>query len=403
MRRGPVIAVLSSLAAVLAACGGSSSGTAPVSTATTTATTATTVAPTSTAAPTSVLQTTTTVAPTTTDGIELDKLSGRLLMQAVGCGSQPDATDQAKWAGVDNVDEAMEVIRGMKNVSTNIEICVMNIDGSGLVRVSPPDVEAESPGWIEGGERIVFRMQHQWFVVNPDGTNLQPWTDPTNLVWRASPDGTQYVNKSLHDTHVYLTPVGQKRKGPGRRPVLNDVFGDTFVWSPDGQFLLFNKGPGACPSLWKIDVATLEQTAITGPDSPSAGNGFCALTDTHTWSPDGSTILVQDYEGIQPDSHPYLVDPDGSNLRPLVTENFFDDPEWFSSDVVWSPDSKYVFIDVISTEAFLKQAPTRLVVRVADGLVKSVPWKATTVMIDLMWAPTAPELAPGPDEDVDAV
>jgi len=362
--------------------------------ATTTVETATTT--TTTAAPT-------TVAPTITAEFTPEDLPGQILMQGVGCGSKLSEEDLAKIAGSQSVGDAAEMIRNMENFSTVAQICVLNLDGSDPVLVSPADVDAESPGWIEGGKRIVFRMQGRWHVVNPDGSNLQPWTDPTNLVWRLSPDGTQYINQSLHDNHVYLTPVGQERKGPGRRVILDDAFSATFRWSPDGRFVLFHKGPGNCPALWKVDVNTLEQVALTGPESPSGAKGFCSSPGMESWSPDGSAIMVFDYEGLRPDTHPYLVDVDGANLRPLANGNFFDDSEWFAQGAVWSPDGKYVMVDVLSVEALLKQAPARLIVRVADGLVKPINWKSPTVIVQLMWAPDAPELRPIPDEDMDRV
>lgn len=384
----------------LAACGSGGSAT-PTTTTVAAATTA--PAATTTLATTTTTAAPTSAAPTATTEFTPEDLPGQILMQGVGCGSKLSEEDRAQIAGSQSVGEATEMIRNTGIFSSVPQICVLNLDGSDPVPVSPAGKFAISPGWIEGGKRIVFRMEGQWHVVNPDGSNLQPWTDPTNLVWRLSPDGTQYINQSLHDPHVYVTPVGQEREGPGRRMILDEAFGDTFRWSPDGRFVLFHKGPGECPALWKVDVTTLEQVALTGPKSPSGANGFCSAPGTESWSPGGSAIMVSDYDGLRPDTHPYLVDVDGANLRPLVSGDLFDDPEWFAQGAVWSPDGKYAMVDVVSVEAYLKQAPTRVIVRVADGLVKPINWISPAVIVQLMWGPDVPELKPDPDEDMDAV
>lgn len=383
---------------LLAACG---SGGSATPTSTTLAATSTSPATTTTAATTSTTAAPTTAAPTTTTEFDPAQLPGRILMQGASCGDDLSAWQQ-QMGGSQSPEEIMKIADEMR-ASIQFQICVLNLDGSGPVLVSPKDKFAISPGWIDGGKRIIFRMDGRWYVVNPDGSNLEPWTDPTILPWRLSPDGTKYINQSVHDQRVYVTPVGQERDGPGRRAILDDAFGDTFRWSPDSRFVLFTTGDSNCPELWKVDVTTLEQFPLTGPKSVNRDSGFCSDPNWATWSPDGSAIMAFDYEGMQPDTHPYLMDPDGGNLRRLVTTDFFDDPDWFAVGAAWSPDGKYVFVDVLSTPAMVKQELTRLIVRVEDGLVKPINWFSPVVIPQVMWAPDAPELKPDPDEDMDAV
>lgn len=286
-----------------------------------------------------------------------------------------------------------------------MQICVMNPDGSDVSVVSDPEIESESPAWSNDGSTLMFRAEGRWFVADSNGLGVRPWEDPTRLLWRVSPDETSYVNQEVHDLRIFVTPVGQERDGVGRRPVLEspELCCSTFRWSPDSRFLLFYKGLGQCSALWKIEVATLEETALTGPESPNKNSAFCPEYDSATWSPDGTSILMMDYEGLGPDPRPYLIDPDGSNLRPLLAENPFDDPEWMAGRAVWSPDGRGVLLNIISVPAMVQQLPTLYVVPVSKPKLIPIPFPITAVIVDLAWAPDSPTLNPLPDEDIDAV
>ena len=305
--------------------------------------------------------------------------------------------------------ENFEEIRDefMSSLVSTMEICVMRPDGSGLIRVSEPEIDAESPGWTPDGESVMYRSNFQWFVVDADGANRRPWDDPTYLPWRASPDETMYVSTFVHDDQVYLTPVGEVRESERSMPFLSradDYFSTSaFRWSPDSRHVLYHAGSSECPALWKVDVVTLDRVPLTGPDSPNRDVPLCVLDDAASWSPDGSTILVVDYEGFGPDSRPYLMDSDGSNFRPLITDDGFGDPEWMVTDVAWSPDGRYIMVDVLSTPLLMAGEPSLHVVRIADGLVTPIPTGFVSAIVDLAWMPEAPAVAPLVDEDLDAV
>ena len=327
-------------------------------------------------------------------------------MQAVGCGSpfSPDSTVESSL-DFENFDEAADEF--MSSFDSTMEICVMRPDGSGLIRVSEPEIDAESPAWTLDGETVMYRSNFQWFVVDADGSNRRPWDDPTYLPWRVSPDETMYVSTFVHDDQVYVTPVGEVRGSERSRPFLSRVDNyfptSAFRWSPDSRQVLFHAGSSDCPALWKVDVETLERTPLTGPGSPNQDAPLCVLDDAASWSPDGSTILVVDYEGFSADSRPYLMDADGSNLRPLIGNDAFGDPEWMITDVAWSPDGQFIMVDVLSTPELMAGEPSLHVVRISDGLVTPIPIGFVSAIVDLAWMPEAPAVAPLVDEDLDAV
>jgi len=346
--------------------------------------------------------------PEPSDEIDLSELPGRVVVQSVGCGVQLDMSSMGQaMEGVDNVEEVMDIIDQFdpEGLASNFQVCVLNPDGSGLTLVSETEVDTSTMGWTLDGESVMYRSDAQWFVVDPDGSNRRPWDDPTYLPWRVSPDESLYVNRSVHDDNVYLTPVGEERNGPGSRAVLEsiEVFETAYRWSPDGRFLLYFETPGDCPTMWKIDVTTLERTQLSGPGSATDSAALCAMQNMASWSPDGSTILVLDYEGLSVDSRPFLIDADGTNLRPLITEDPYEDPEWMATDAAWSPDGLYVMVDIVSVRGLEQGASTLHVVRLSDGVIEPVPIDSVTTIIDLMWMPEAPALDPLPHEDMDAV
>lgn len=343
-------------------------------------------------------------------GFDLADLPGQVVFQGVGCAGDSEFSEALEDAAVEageigSVDEAMALIDELGGLDMTMEICVMNPDGTDRRRVSEPGVDAESPGWTYDGRTVMYRSNFQWFVVGADGSGPRPWDDPTKLPWRVSPDGSSYVYEFVHGDFVHLIPVGQERGGPGEQSIVPsfDLFTTAYRWSPDGSSVLVYMGSGDCPTLWKVDVNTLVQTQLTGPGSPSQDEPTCTMPNSASWSPDGSTILFADYEGLGPDPRPYLIDADGTNLRPLVTEDFFDDPEWMMTDAAWSPDGEFIMVDVVSVEGLYQGAPGLHVVRVTDGRAVPVPLDVVTTFIDISWMPEAPALNPIPDEDIDAV
>lgn len=398
------IGLMVSLCVAVAACGGSGPSTAEVgSSSDASTTTVAATQPVESGAPSTPPPS---AGPSDEDVVDPADLPGLVVMQAVGCGS-PFSTDSVDEGLLDL--ENFEEIRDefMSSFVSTMEICVMRPDGSGLIRVSEPEIDAESPGWTLDGESVMYRSNFQWFVVDADGANRRVWDDPTYLPWRVSPDETMYVSTFVHDDQVYLTPVGEVRESERSSAFLSradDYFSTSaFRWSPDSRHVLYHAGSAECPALWKVDVVTLERMPLTGPGSPNRDVPLCVLDDAASWSPDGSTILVVDYEGFGPDSRPYLMDSDGSNFRPLIGDDVFDDPEWMVTDVAWSPDGKFIMVDVLSTPELMAGEPSLHVVRIADGLVTPIPTGFVSAIVDLAWMPEAPAVAPLVDEDLDAV
>jgi Tol biopolymer transport system component len=145
-------------------------------------------------------------------------------------------------------------------------------------------------------------------VMNPDGTNVQQLASftpgPTclgtgGMAW--SPDGTR-IAFSLNGMLEVMNADGSNP-----HPLGNGTVGDEPCWSPDSSQIVFHTQDG----LWAI-----------GAD----GTGLHQLTNDPTdehpsWSADGQTIVFGSDRNDPYISEAlpelYLVEPDGSNLRPL--------------------------------------------------------------------------------------
>jgi Tol biopolymer transport system component len=122
-----------------------------------------------------------------------------------------------------------------------------------------------------------------------------------------------------------------------------------FSWSPITRKLLYTEwgdveADGNDLKLYSLD--------LNGNAKQLTGNNS---SDSHgRWSPDGQTIAF--WSNRSDNSWVYLMDPDGSNVRPI----FDSEHEFiFGDELAWSPDSQKLAISTINPNGFL---PSNLVI-----------------------------------------
>jgi TolB protein len=185
------------------------------------------------------------------------------------------------------------------------EIGVVNIDGSDSPGIC---VGCENPAWSPDGSKIAFQQGSAIYVMNPDGSDVQKLAvftgDLYSFAW--SPDGTRIAYSLNQKLHV------MNADGSNRRPLGTSTTGDEPAWSPDSSQIVFDNYKGL---------------AVIGSDGTGRHQLTRGFDYEPSWSPDGKTIVFASYRddpyqnaqiyAPQLYSELYLVNPDGSNLRPL--------------------------------------------------------------------------------------
>ncbi len=171
-----------------------------------------------------------------------------------------------------------------------------------------------------------------------------------------SPDGSLVVREGWDDAHpetagIYVTASD----GSNLRRVTQQHFipGD---FSPDGSQLVLFLGAGGNPpppgSLWivNLDGSGLRQLTPDGTKVECCTN--------YRWSPDGSTILFADEDGVL-----WTIAPDGSN----PSQVFKGTGGQYAITPTWSPDGSMILFGLDPSADQFRHPVNALYVIRADG------------------------------------
>jgi Tol biopolymer transport system component len=208
----------------------------------------------------------------------------------------------------------------------NREIYVINADGTNPTRLTNDPADDIQPGFSPDGTKIAFASNRAGnrdiYVMNVDGTT------PTRLTSHPaadrapafSPDGTKITFRSDRDGNgeIYL----MNADGTGQTNLTNNPAEDFAPgFSPDGTKIAFASTRAGNDEVFVMNADGTDQTNIT--NSP-LGDNYPAF------SPDGTRIAFR--SARDGNREIYVMNADGSNQTRLTNDAAEDlDPDWGSA------------------------------------------------------------------------
>ena len=206
----------------------------------------------------------------------------------------------------------------------NLDIYVMNPDGSEEVRLTHHLSRDGGPKWSPSGEQILFSSDRDgapgdWdlYLIDADGSNVrrvfEKGADRGRAAW--SPDGTQiaYSRWEQGKFYIYIAPIDGKKEE-------RIALGSQPEWSPDGTEIAFIVGAPRDPKrISMLDVRTRKHKFFFPPKGP-------AWVRHHSWSPEGDKLAFAWYNRVElqrEDAHIetiYILNRDSMETQQIVGE-----------------------------------------------------------------------------------
>ncbi|MCB9397146.1 MAG: PD40 domain-containing protein [Acidobacteria bacterium] len=126
----------------------------------------------------------------------------------------------------------------------NVDVYVMKLDGTDLVRITRHPAVDTNPSWAPGGKTLLFTSDRvgspQIYAVDADGLNERRITyeNPYNdsAVWNPHYDFIAYVSRFDNNFDIFVMDL---RTGKNLRLTANQGSNEEPTWSPDGEHLCF--------------------------------------------------------------------------------------------------------------------------------------------------------------------
>jgi Tol biopolymer transport system component len=209
---------------------------------------------------------------------------------------------------------------------SNWEIWLINTDGSGAVKIEGTQGGMD-PSWSPDGTKIAFVVwdnHSEIYTINIDGSGLARLTDndarDADPSW--SPDGSQIVfssNRDGSDSELYIVNADG---GKVIQLTNNNIDEWDPSWSPDGLQIayLYDRGPSAYTEIRIIDRDSLIETQVTSALTYSdlnANSGLC-------WSPDSVKLALISHGRI------YSIEVEGNGTIQIIYigDKFTLNPSW---------------------------------------------------------------------------
>ena len=271
-----------------------------------------------------------------------------------------------------SVDLAYAIETKIAFISTrdgNQEIYVMDVDGTGLVRLTKHPAIDSYPAWSPDGTKIAFTSNrrngstYEIYIMDADGKAPLRLTKNNQPVpaydespsW--SPDGRRiaFASNREGNSEIYVMDTNGKNIVQLTRTIDRKA---TLSWSPDGSKIAYvfrDRDINGDSDIYVMNANGANPVNLTR--NPRARNR------DPSWSPDGRRIA---FESRRVGNHDiYVMDADGSNVVRLTHHFAWD------AYPAWSPDGRKIAFTssrtLVGEELFLMNPDGTSIVQLSHG------------------------------------
>jgi Tol biopolymer transport system component/PKD repeat protein len=248
------------------------------------------------------------------------------------------------------------------------DIYIMDMDGGNQDRLTSSGIGVGYISCSPDGRRIAYWIEGDILTINKDGTwnnALLFGSEAYEPAW--SPDGKKIAFQSWkHDpfriegnSEIYTMDVDG---GNLVRLTDNSAYDDYPAWSPDGTMLAFISDRDGNEEIYVMNADGSKQRRLTNHNSSDV---------FPVWSPDGTEIAFQSGRVGGESWGIYIMDVDGTNVRPLQAST-----SYISNAPSWSPDGETILFsstrDADQAEIYIMDQDGSDVIRLTTNLVNDV-------------------------------
>ncbi|MBN1858957.1 PD40 domain-containing protein, partial [Candidatus Bipolaricaulota bacterium] len=251
----------------------------------------------------------------------------------------PDGSKIAFQTDREGSTLAVEDITPQIMLAFDVEIFVMNADGSGQVNLSNHLGWDGFPSWTADGSRIVFQtdrhapavmvrdlvdMGFELYIMNANGSvqTRLTYSEGDDVLPVCSPVGSTILYQSDEGGDWEICTIGTDGSAP--TSLTSNVVADVAAtWSPDGEWISFHSMRDGNQEIYKMRPDGSMQTRLTTDPEWDWGA---------SWSGDGAMIVFESWRDAGGGGEIYRMNANGSSPTRLTV-----DPGWDTYPVWLAP------------------------------------------------------------------